>query len=296
MLDTHTHSTFSDGFLSPEEIIRLMYGRIRESKEKDAILSITDHDSTAAIDETMRFARKMLGETDKHVYLLPGAETEARKYIHILMYFNPDEQLWKKRSILEIFRKNESARDERNRAILDRLGELDVFLKYDDVFGNTSGAKTRSNIADAIARNGYAADAISASKLYLRHGCPAHVPLESPLEAYELVQIISDAGVLPVIAHPYGIEAASLEELRACGLEGTEVINGNTQFREANNFATQYDILRTVGSDCHFNGNKCFGYSYFPNRKNTCSYHHISPEILQPIEADFREKILGWLT
>jgi len=164
MLDTHTHSTDSDGFIIREEIIRRMYGLIRESKEEDAILSITDHDSTAAIDETLKVARKM-HRANATVYFLPGAETEARNFTHILMYFNPDERLWKKRSILEIFGKNRSAYDERNRIILERLGEIGIHLKHDDVFNDVFGLQTRSTIAEAIARKGYAADAIAASKL-----------------------------------------------------------------------------------------------------------------------------------
>ena len=76
--DFHIHSTFSDGGLTPTEVIKLA-----KRKEVD-IISITDHNNTDGIDEAIIEGRK------NNITVIPGVELSTRYNncrVHVLGYF-----------------------------------------------------------------------------------------------------------------------------------------------------------------------------------------------------------------
>lgn len=79
--DFHIHSTFSDGGLSPGEIVHLA-----KQREVD-IISITDHNNTDGVDEAIEEGMKV------GIRVIPGVELST-KYnecrVHILGYFKDD--------------------------------------------------------------------------------------------------------------------------------------------------------------------------------------------------------------
>ena len=79
--DFHIHSTFSDGGLSPSEIVHLA-----KQREVD-IISITDHNNTDGVDEAIEEGMKV------GIRVIPGVELST-KYnecrVHILGYFKDD--------------------------------------------------------------------------------------------------------------------------------------------------------------------------------------------------------------
>ena len=86
-VDLHTHSTASDGTLSPTELVEYAY-----SKGLSAI-ALTDHDTTAGIKEALSAAERMRGE-GKDIELIPGIELSSGyrgKEIHIVgLFIDPD--------------------------------------------------------------------------------------------------------------------------------------------------------------------------------------------------------------
>ncbi len=85
MIDLHTHSNRSDGTLSPAELTA------RAAAAGVDVLALTDHDSTAGLEEAAR-AGKPLG-----VRLVPGVEISASwrsQAIHVLgLWIDPESAL-----------------------------------------------------------------------------------------------------------------------------------------------------------------------------------------------------------
>lgn len=79
--DFHIHSIYSDGSLTPSQVVRL-------AKEKQVdIMAITDHNNTDGVDEAIIEGRK------NNIFVIPGVELST-KYndckVHVLGYFKDD--------------------------------------------------------------------------------------------------------------------------------------------------------------------------------------------------------------
>jgi predicted metal-dependent phosphoesterase TrpH len=240
-VDLHTHTSYSDGFYSPAELIR---------KAKDAgieYLGITDHDNVAGIEEATE-AGKKLG-----VEVIPGLEisTDLRdKEIHILAYFiEPDNAELER--YLKFFREERLKRAVR---IVNKLKTLGIEILIDDVLEKAQNcAVGRPHIAQALLEKGHVKTYLEAFNKYIGNGSPAYekkVHL-SPQSAFK---IISDAGGLSFIAHPGYMPEAILKELIIDGVDGIEVIHSShsqNQIRFYRGIVNEYFLLESGGSDFH---------------------------------------------
>lgn len=240
-VDLHTHTTFSDGFYSPGELIR------RAKAAGIEILGITDHDNLAAIDETTEIGKRF------GIEVIPGVEisTDLRdKEIHILAYFiepgNPELERY-----LTFFREERLKRAGR---IVNKLKSLGLNITLNDVLEKAkNSAVGRPHIAQALLESGSVASYTEAFNKYLGNGCPAYekkVHL-SPQSAFK---IISDAGGLSFIAHPGFMPELILKELITAGVDGIEVIHpshSSQQIRFYRGIVNEYFLLESGGSDLH---------------------------------------------
>ena len=115
-VDLHTHSTFSDGTLTPEQLIRFA------DRARLAAVALTDHDTTGGLGE----ARLAAADTPR-LRFIPGVEISAKfptGTLHILG-LGVDEEASGLRGMLEGLRE---ARDERNPRIIARLRQLGLLL------------------------------------------------------------------------------------------------------------------------------------------------------------------------
>lgn len=91
--DFHIHSTFSDGGLTPKEIITLA------KNHNVDILALTDHNCTLGIDEAILAGNKL------NITVIPGVELSTRyknSRVHILGYFKDDS--YKNELLIEILK------------------------------------------------------------------------------------------------------------------------------------------------------------------------------------------------
>ncbi len=240
-IDLHSHTNYSDGFNSPQELIDKAKGKGIE------VLSITDHDNLAGIAEASEYGRKV------GVEIIPGVEISSDimdREIHILGYFvepgNPELERY-----LEFFRAERLKRADR---IVRKLNTLGISLKLDDVlkFARNS-AVGRPHIAQALAEGGYTNSYYEAFNKYIGNGCPAyekkvHV---SPRSAFK---IISDSGGLSFIAHPGVMPEHILKELIEAGVDGIEVIHPSHSqqlVKFYKGIVNEYFLLESGGSDYH---------------------------------------------
>lgn len=247
MLDLHLHSTFSDGTCTPEELVR-------QAKELDVHgIALTDHDTTKGVSVFMQ-----AGET-YGVTTVSGVEISADYApgtMHILGYFMDPDHI----PLNEHLQWIREGREERNREIHARLKRFGMDIPWsaitryagDDVVG-------RPHFAQALVAAGYARDTKDAFRKYLARGRPAYTERRR-LNPEVCIAIITQAGGVPVLAHPATLSIGGLElkdlvrDLVRAGLQGIELYypehtqEMRKRFRQ---LAETFDLVATGGSDYH---------------------------------------------
>ncbi|MGH9863346.1 MAG: PHP domain-containing protein [Candidatus Acidiferrales bacterium] len=247
MIDLHTHSTASDGTLTPEALVDLA------AEKSLTAIALTDHDTVAGIEPAT--ARGQL----KGVHVVPGLEISVRSLagaMHILGYYVRVEDL-KLQTHLAAWC---AARQERAQRMVARLNELGYGISYASVQARAgSDSIGRPHVARALMETGAVRSVAEAFERYLRRGRPAFVPREMP-EPKEGIGAIKAAGGVAVLAHPstLGLKgeelAALVKDLKDCGLDGMEVHwSGHSASQRAvfAQLAQHLSLLETGGSDFH---------------------------------------------
>lgn len=246
-VDLHMHTTFSDGRLSPTQLVDLVASRGVK------YASITDHDSTEGLSEALAAAQRHPGFT-----LIPGTELSTEGpggEVHVLAYYvDPmDAEL---QQILAGFR---AKRETRGRQILERLAALGMPLSWVRVLEFADGGSVgRPHVARAMIERKYVATIQEAFDKYLSRNGPAYAERDK-MTPHEAVAIALKAGALPVLAHPTYVEGLDtlLPSLKEAGLVGLEVYYkgyGHRQVDALKHRAQQYDLIPCGGSDYHANG------------------------------------------
>jgi predicted metal-dependent phosphoesterase TrpH len=216
IVDTHTHSRFSDGTQSPTE---LMEDAVDSGVD---VIGLTDHDTTAGWDEALAAAG------DLGVGLLRGVEVSTRYQgvtVHMLCYLHEPAGA----ELTAVIGRARRAREERTRIMVERIAE-DYPITWDGLLELAGEHATlgRPHIADALVRIGAVATRSEAFAGLLGGGSKYHVPLEA-IDPLEAVGLIHDAGGVAVFAHPLAaargrvVPDRAFGELIAAGLDGIEV-------------------------------------------------------------------------
>jgi predicted metal-dependent phosphoesterase TrpH len=246
-IDLHTHSTCSDGALSPIELVALAATR------QVQLLALTDHDTLSGC------AAAAAACAEHRIEFLYGSELTALwrgREIHIVgLRVDPGSPVLEThlRGVLQ-------QRIERLRAIgakLTRCGLPGEEL-VERVLAE-SGTPTRLHLAELLAAGGHARDVEDAFKRWLGRGQRAAVSPQWPgIEA--ATGAILAAGGLAVLAHPHryrtsaGVLAELCAEFRAAGGAGIEVslpgLSPNEAARAAS-LARRFDLAGSCASDFH---------------------------------------------
>jgi 3',5'-nucleoside bisphosphate phosphatase len=246
-IDLHTHTTFSDGSFSPTSLVELAHHKGLN------ILAITDHDTTEGFTEASEAAKSLPLE------LIPGIELSTEfeeRETHMLGYFIDLSNL-QFQTRLEGLR---VTRLERIQHILDRLHTLQMDISLAEVRQIAgSGTLGRPHIAQMLIEKGYVNGMKEAFERFLGVRGAAYVRRVVP-DAAEIITWITEAGGIPILAHPYweGLNAdeteVSCQRLVEQGLRGLEVFYGSFSPRQISlnlHLARQFDLLVTGGSDFH---------------------------------------------
>ena len=255
--DLHLHTTYSDGNLSPKELIDLCY------KNGLRNISITDHDSTQGIQESIDYSNKY-----SDLQIIPGIELNTDfkvSEIHMLgFYINyKDKNLQKTLSGFRYDRENRAYR------IVEKLKEFDVDISWDRVLEiSNKGSIGRPHIAKAMVEKGYIKYPKEAFEKYLGYGQIGYIS-KTKFTPKQSIELIIKYGGVPVIAHPiYAIQQNSknpieeleniLLELKNVGLKGVEVYYNDytkDQIKYLLNLTDKLNLIPCGGSDYHASGN-----------------------------------------
>lgn len=249
----HTHTTASDGGLTPEELVA------RAASLGIHVLGITDHDTTEGLPTALIEAKR------QGITVVPGVEistVSGREEVHLLGYFvdldNPELQATLART--------REARRERAQQMLVRLSKLGLPIEWERVlaFSGNGGSIGRPHVAATLLEAGHVSSWDEAFDLWIGRGRPAYVE-RYKLSPEEAIQMVSRSGGLSVLAHPFiynrqGERRNSLElnrwlpRLRKAGLAGIEVYYPNYPRRASRqllSLAVRYGLLPSGGSDFH---------------------------------------------
>lgn len=247
MIDLHTHSTFSDGSHTPQQLAEMAAAVNLKA------VSLTDHDCVNGVDAFVEAC-------DRHGVLgIPGVEISAeveKGTMHILGYYvdSRDEALE------AVLRKIRGGREARNVEILGKLNGLGCELTWDEVRAYAGEEVVgRPHFAMAMLARGYVKSKNKAFDRYLAKGKPAYAE-RFRLSPADSIEAIRAAGGLAVLAHPFTLDLkpAALRkrvaELRDVGLAGIEAYYSEHTPDMTGRYlelCRAFDLVAAGGSDFH---------------------------------------------
>lgn len=240
--DLHIHSNLSDGFLSPEDIVK------KAGEAGLTTISITDHDTVAGVDRAIEAVDKA------GMKLIPGIEFSTDlpdTEIHILGYFIDHKADW----FRALLRKIMDDRISRIHRTVGKLNDLGIDIKVEDVLKLADvGSVGRPHVARALMEKGAVGSIQEAFNRYLDMRSPAYVP-HFKLTPYQAIETIVKAGGIPVYAHP-GVSKKdemipSMMEKGLAGIEAYYCRQNKAQEKHYLSLAKKYGLLVTGGSDFH---------------------------------------------
>jgi len=253
-IDLHSHTKFSDGVLTPQELIE------RANNFQLDVLAITDHDTVSALD----IANDYIREKQYSLHLINGIEISTvweGFEIHIVG-LNIDR---KNPALLKLIDSQQVARE--SRAVT--MGEKLAKCGFDGVYEKAlllanGGSLTRAHFAKVLFQQGSVSKMQSAFDKYIGKGKRAYVkPNWCSIE--EAINAIHEAGGTAVMAHPvrYDLSTKWLRRLvvqfKAEGGDGLEIVlpqMSNDQRQLMLSFCLEYDLHASMGSDFHHPNNK----------------------------------------
>jgi hypothetical protein len=249
MLDLQSHSTFSDGELSPAAVVAAA------AEAGVTTLALTDHDGVDGVSEAVEAAK------DAGIALLPATEMScvhgSIDDMHMLGYWVDTI------AIAPACRRAQRERITRAEEIVERLNAQGVSVRFEDAIAEAGDASSvgRPHIAKAA---GVKPDGMSAFfEEWLIPGAKAFVPRRWP-DAAEATRIIHGAGGSAVLAHPFWDMdepkevAALVDDLDLDGVECFYPSHDRAQTRFLLELCRERGLAATASSDFHGPSHKMF--------------------------------------
>lgn len=251
MIDLHTHSCYSDGEYTPNDLI------LKAKKEGIKIISITDHDTVLGNQNIT-----LTEEEKSGIKIIPGIELSAKVskgQMHILGYN------------IDIYNKelNNKITELKNNSFYSVLGILTQIKKdYGITFTteeilnilNSKGNIGRPDIAKLCIKHGYATSVKESFDKYLTQANDKIKELKKGITFAECLKLIKNAGGISVLAHPKTLKCSdkeleqTIKKLKEYGLKGIEAYHSIHTYEEIKKYlelASKYNLLISGGSDYH---------------------------------------------
>ena len=262
--DLHIHTYYSDGVFTPEKIVDTAVDVGLQA------IAITDHDNVLAYN----VAQNYIKEKGLDLEVIRGIEVNTlyKNYeVHILGYFmNPNNS-----DFQAMLKSQQAARIKQTKEILGLLSKKEgIKVKFEDVkkLVAEGGSIGRPHIAKAITNAGGTTSIMDAYAKYIHENSPVYVQRKT-VSPQDAVEIIYDAGGIPVIAHPHDLDIAEtlIKDLMNYGLRGIEAYHRKHSpacVEYFSSMAEELGLIVTGGSDFHtpniMNGQIILGKNFVP--------------------------------
>ena len=244
-VDFHTHTSASDGILSPAQVI----DRAKTNDLK--YLAITDHDTLSGLNEGI------LESLKKDIKLIPGIELSTQynnESVHILGFFKGNN--YKDKVLATELSKIKNHRITRAQEIVSKLkSEFNIVLDFDSILKSTPDTIARPHIARAIIDAGYNYTFEEIFDKFIGKGCKAYVPTLK-LSTEDGISLLKKYNALVFLAHPKLISNTPISEFLNMEFDGIEAIYYQNTIDETKSFiklANENNMLISCGSDFHGN-------------------------------------------
>lgn len=253
IIDLHTHTNYSDGDLSPNELIRLAI------EKRVGILGITDHDTLDGIKQIDKTNSLIV---DSGIQIIDGVELSAKVSkgrMHILGY---DIDI----NNVNINKEMEKIKDNSINSVLSIMEQIKrdygIVFGYSDIkeLVNSNHNLGRPDLAKLCVKYGYASSIQDAFNKYLIEAYNKTRSTSKGLSYQECIELILQSKGIPILAHPKSLELPEkeflilLKEMINSGLKGIEVYHSSHTKEEIKYYleiANKYDLLISGGSDYH---------------------------------------------
>ncbi len=250
MIDLHMHTTASDGRHSPEELVE----RVRQAGI--TTMSVTDHDTMAAIAPTTEAARPY------GITVVPGIEitsVHAGKDVHVLAYYLPPTAP----GLEALLSGQRQLRLDRAMLIAERLAAMGAPIDEAELVAAATApggkAIARPQIAQLLIAAGHVASVPEAFDRYLGEDSPAYVPHTGATPA-EVVELVTRGGGAASLAHPgYRQRDEIIPGLVEAGLTAIEAFHSSHDDALQAHYlqmAADLGVAVTGGSDFHGEGTR----------------------------------------
>ncbi len=265
--DLHIHTFYSDGVFSPEKIVDTAIDVGLQA------IALTDHDNILSYDVAKDYMKK--NNLEDKLEVIQGIEVNTlyKNYeVHILGYFMNTED----DDFQDLLKQQQQARIKQTKEIIALLAKKEgIKIKFEDIKKQVAdgGSIGRPHIAKAITNAGGTGSVIEAYSKYIHDDSPVYVPRKT-VSPHDAVEVIYEAGGVPVIAHPHDIDIAEelIKDLMNYGLRGIEAYHRKHSpacVEYFSSMAEKLGLIVTGGSDFHapniMNGQVILGKNFVPD-------------------------------
>lgn len=271
LIDLHSHSNFSDGTFSPEELV--IYGKKKGLKA----LALTDHDTINGLSDFIKAGEK------HNLEVITGTEISAncdnikgfnnlKAELHILALNFPFPNNYLNDHLLNF----QKQRELRNHEMIKNLNNGNIHITMEELKSETYNTNsktsinnsnedtqtiTRAHFANLLLKKGYIQKYAEAFDYYLSPKEKFYVPKKVP-NIVEIIDLIHNSGGVAIWAHPNLIPTdlnnveLLAKELKNIGLDGIEVFHSSyskTEVYRIGEMAKKLNLISSGGSDFHGN-------------------------------------------
>ncbi len=247
--DLHTHSTASDGTLSPVDLVTHAWHAGVPG------LALTDHDTLAGI------ARARARAAELGLAFVSGVELSTGRAplpdVHILAYCVESQH---NQPLLQACDEMRAARRERAAEMVRQLEAAGAVITLESVLAHAGQAPVgRPHVARALVQAGCATGIKDAFQRWLVPGAPGYAPKQQP-DPVDAVRLVRASGGVPVLAHPGTLHLSEAElerflrqllEAGLAGIEGYWARHDPATVHTCERLASRLGLVVTGGSDFH---------------------------------------------
>lgn len=279
LIDLHSHTTASDGQLTPSELV------VRAENRQVHMLAITDHDSV----DGLAVARQVIEDKQLKLTLINGIEITTNwlnHEIHVVGVNIDPEHV----TLTELILLQKVKREERAIEMGRRLEKAKIPGVYEGAkLLAGEGAITRAHFARHLVATGIAPTFQKVFDKYLSRGNTGYVP-HNWVDIEVAIKIIHQAGGQAILAHPNHYDLSNkwmrrlFTDFKQYKGDAMEVAMGqqSPQMRlQLAMWSKEYQLLASQGSDFHFVG----------RWRDLGKALHL-PDIAEPIWADWPSYLL----